>query len=176
MEKINVFEAVKKWRVILESDELNIDKNHYRMFAYYVEMIDQTSHDKGLLPINIKLLSKINLNREIEFINEEISAEKKFKMEISDNSKIEDISENLFTTNNNIFRNGIPYLESYENDIVNDLINYINKIEERLYIHKLIDKMSIIRIGDKNYLQIISKIGLKIEDRRRKINKIKNSK
>jgi len=166
---IDTFKAVKKWKPVLES--LNLDGKYYEMIATYAEIYQLTPPNSWIL-LNLKIFSLINLNRKIEFVCDDTNInEIVYEKEIGDYNQL-NLLKNPKTR---IYVDGKidNDLESQETKFYKDFANYVNKIPGKLVIYHIVESMEIIKKEDNNYyFQIISRIGNKIEDRKQKLNNI----
>jgi hypothetical protein len=98
------------------------------------------SIENNLLPLNLKIFSKLNLDRDIEILSES----KQNNVEVAD---IE-FTETILVENHKDLT-AKELVEKTENVLSDKLVDYINQTEGKLYIYELVSSFSM--ISEKNW-------------------------
>ena len=149
-------DKIKKWEPMLES--LKVGKNYYDFFATYAEKlsneISYLQNEENLLPVNLKLLSKLDMKNinislidvddlNVDFIIRETFDAEQIKAQMNSMNMVSDTKKDI-----------IPKMESVLLDKLADLLNTKKEIQ----IYKLVSKIGIEQNGSDIEMFIISRI------------------
>lgn len=130
--KYNINLKNKKWAPILET--LNVDENNYDLFTTYAEQLSgdiDLDPDENLLPVNLKILSKLDFNNitltDIE--NTEV-------IEIKETFDVEEIKAKMNTETE---KDIIPLME----DIILDKFTTLLNSKKEILIYRLVNQIGI---------------------------------
>lgn len=142
----------ENWKPIIET--LGIDEKYHELAINFAQKLNDRinensnlqslenlkSIENNLLPLNLKIFSKLNLDRDIEILSEP----KQNNVEVDD---IE-FTEKIITENHKDLT-AKELVEKFENVLVDKLVDYINQTDGKLYIYELVSSVSM--ISEKNW-------------------------
>lgn len=138
----------ENWKPIIET--LGIDEKYHELAINFAQKLTDRMNENvnlesfgienNLLPLNLKILSKLNLDRDIEILSEP----KQNNVEVDD---IE-FTEKIITENHKDLT-AKELVEKFENVLVDKLVDYINQTDGKLYIYELVSSVSM--ISEKNW-------------------------